>query len=687
MITKKIAIASLVVATATQSIFAQQHKVAPTAKSASVVKPAKPAPVLDPVVMNIAGRDVSKSEFQSIYNKNNNVKDPQNSKSLEDYVQLFINFKLKVKEAEEMGLDTAKTFRDELEGYRKQLAQPYLVDNDVNEQLMKEAYERLKTDVKASHILFKCDANALPKDTIASYNKAIEARNKIIKGEKFVDVAKKLSDDPSAKENGGDLGYFSAMQMVYPFENACYNGKVGEITMPVRTRFGYHILKIEDKRPAQGTITTAHIMVIAKKGMSADDSTKARTKILEIYDSLKAGKNFNELAQKYSDDKNSAKKGGELPAFGTGRMVPEYEKAAFALGKDGDYSAPILSPYGWHIIKRISKKEVATFDEMKSELKQKISKDSRAQKSKESMIAKIKKEYAFKDDVKMRDEFIAVIDSNFFNGNWKAAAAEKLIKTMFTFGTKKVTQTDFAKYIESHQSKRIKGEVSPMLADLYKGFVTEQCFAYEETQLSRKYPEYRALMQEYRDGILLFDLTDKKVWSKAVKDTSGLKSYYDANKTKYMWDERIEATVYSCKNDSVASAVRTLLNPKPSTEKPKRGKKVEEVKPMNDDDILGLINKSSQLNLKIDNNKFSTGENEAVDKCAKKLGLSENMNINKQVAFVNIVKVLAPESKSLSESKGLVTNDYQNVLEKEWIDSLRNKYKFTVNQEVINTFK
>jgi peptidyl-prolyl cis-trans isomerase SurA len=324
---------------------------------------------------------------------------------------------------------------------------------------------------------------------------------------------------------------------------------------------------------------------------------------------------------------------------------------------------------------------------MKSELKQKISKDSRAQKSKESMIAKIKKEYAFKDDVKMRDEFIAAIDSNFFNGNWKAAAAEKLSKTMFTFGTKKVTQTDFAKYIESHQSKRLKGEVAPMLADLYKGFVTEQCFAYEETQLSRKYSEYRALMQEYRDGILLFDLTDKKVWSKAVKDTSGLKSYYDANKTKYMWDERIEATVYSCKNDSVALAVRALLNPKPSTVKPKRGKKVDEVKPMNDDDILGLINKSSQLNLKIDNNKFSIGENEAVDKCAKKLGLSENMNINKQVVFVNIVKVLAPESKSLSESKGLVTNDYQNVLEKEWIDSLRNKYKYTVNQEVMNTLK
>jgi peptidyl-prolyl cis-trans isomerase SurA len=683
MKTKQIALTAFAIASFANILVAQPKKSAPIAKPVSTVKPA----IADPIIMNIAGKDITKSEFQSIYNKNNNVKDPQNAKSLEDYLQLFINFKLKVKEAEEQGLDTVKTFRDELEGYRKQLAQPYLVDNEVNEQLMKEAYERMKTDVKASHILFKCEANALPKDTLISYNKAVDARNKIIKGEKFTDLAKKLSDDPSAKENGGDLGYFSAMQMVYPFENACYNGKVGEVSMPIRTRFGYHILKIEDKRPAQGTITTAHIMVIAKKGMSKEDSLAARTKIFEIYDSLKAGKSFSDLAQKYSDDKNSAKKGGELPAFGTGRMVPEFEKTAFSLSKDGDYSMPTLTPYGWHIIKRLSKKDMASFDEMKAELKQKIGKDSRAQKSKESMIAKIKKEYAFKEDLKMRDEFTTVVDSNFFNGNWKATAAEKLSKTVFTLGTKKVSQTDFAKFIESHQTKRTKGDVAPMINDIYKSFVSEQCFAYEETQLSRKYPEYRALMQEYRDGILLFDLTDKKVWSKAVKDTSGLKLFYETNKSKYMWDERTEATVYSCKNDSVANAVREMLNPKPSTTKSKKGKKVEVAKPLNDDEILSAINKSSQLNLKIDNNKFSKGENEAVDKASKTPGYSENMNLNKQVVFVNVFKTIAPEPKSLNESKGLVTNDYQNVLEKEWIDTLRNKYKFTINQDVLNTLK
>jgi len=684
MTSKQIVVSAFGILLCSQISNAQPKKVTPA------VKPkveAKPASASDPVIMNIAGHDITKSEFQSIYNKNNNVKDPQNSKSIDDYVQLFINFKLKVREAEEIGLDTAKGFKDELEGYRKQLAQPYLVDNEVNEQLLKEAHERMKTDVKASHILIKCDANALPKDTIIAYNKAIETRNRILKGEKFADVAKKVSEDPSAKENDGDLGYFSSMQMVYPFENACYNAKVGDVSMPVRTRFGYHILKVEDKRPAQGTLTTAHIMVIAKKGMSAEDSTKARKKIFEIYDSLKVGKSFADMAQKYSDDKNSAKKGGELPAFGTGRMVPEFEKVAFALTKDGDYSAPALTPYGWHIIKRLNKKDVATFDEMKTELKQKIAKDSRAQKSKESMIAKIKKEYTFKEDLKMRDELVTVIDSNFFNGNWKATAAEKFNKQLFTIGNKSVTQNEFAKFIESHQTKRSKGEAAPIISDLYKTFVGEQCFAYEETQLTRKYPEYRALMQEYRDGILLFDLTDKKVWSKAVKDTAGLVKYYDANKSKYMWDERTEATVYKCKNDSVAKAVREMLTPPISTVKSKKGKKAEEVKPLNDDDIAGKINKTSQLNLKIENGKFSKGENDIVDKCPKTSGLTENMNIDKQVVFVKIFKTIAPESKSLNEAKGLVTNDYQNVLEKEWIEYLRNKYKVTINQDVLNSLK
>jgi peptidyl-prolyl cis-trans isomerase SurA len=217
---------------------------------------------------------------------------------------------------------------------------------------------------------------------------------------------------------------------------------------------------------------------------------------------------------------------------------------------------------------------------------------------------------------------------------------------------------------------------------MYKQFVNENLLAYEETKLSDKYAEYRSLLQEYRDGILLFDLTDKKVWSKAVKDTSGLKTFYDANKGKYMWDERIQATVYNCKNDSVANAVREMLNPPPAPKKKKKDKDAQD-KPLTETDMLNKINQNSQLNLRIEHGKFSKGESEAVDKAGKTPGMTQNMSIGKQTIFVNVEKVLAPEPKTLAEAKGLITADYQNVLEKEWIESLRAKYKVEINQDII----
>jgi peptidyl-prolyl cis-trans isomerase SurA len=657
-------------------------KVAPSAKSQ------KEAAIADPTIMTIAGKPVTKSEFLAIYNKNNKEAS-KDAKAIQDYLQLFINFKLKVKEAEELGLDTLQSFRNELEGYRKQLAQPYLVDNEVNEQLLKEAYDRLKTDIRASHILINCKADALPKDTLIAYNKAIDTRNKILNGDSFTDAAKKLSDDPSAKENGGDLGYFSAMQMVYPFESACYNSKVNDVTLPIRTKFGYHIIKITDKRAAQGQITVAHIMVKANAAMNPTDSAAARNKINEIYTKLKAGENFADLASQFSDDKGSSKRGGELPSFGTGRMVAEFEKASFAIAKDGAYSEPILTQYGWHIIKRISKKEMGTFEEMKAELKAKIAKDSRSQKSKDSMISKIKKEYGFTETANAKAEFVATIDSTFFAGNWKSDKASKLTKNLFKLGDKQFTQKDFTKYLETHQSQRLKIDTKVLIDDMYNTFVSEKCLAYEEQKIPSKNAEYRALMQEYRDGILLFDLTDKKVWTMAVKDTSGLKNFYEQNKSKYMWEQRTEAVVYTCKNDSVANAVKGLLNPPPppAVKKKKKGEPEPPAKPLTEAEILSIINKNSQLNLKVEHGKFTKGENEGVDKVAGKLGMSENMNINKQVVFVNVEKILSPDNKSLSEARGIVTADYQNVLEKEWLEGLKKKYKVEVNEAVVSSIK
>lgn len=625
------------------------------------------------VLMTIGGNNVTVSEFENVYHKNNSKETAKDAKSLNEYIDLFVNFKLKVKEAEELGLDTAKAFRDELGGYRKQLAQPYLTDKNVNEQLLNETYNRLKQDVHAAHILIKLDDSALPKDTLEAYNKIMKIRARILKGEAFSKVAseKGISDDPSAAENGGDLGYFTALQMVYPFETAAYTTKIGEVSMPVRTRYGYHIVKVIDRREAHGEVLTAHIMIRTPAKMSADDSLKLYSKMTEIYEKLKAGGKFDDFAQQYSDDKSSAKKGGELPWFGTGRMPTEFEEAAFAIKNKGEFSPIIRTKYGWHIIKLLDKRGLAPFDAMKNELKSKVSKDSRSQVGRASLIAKAKLEYKFKENLKTRDEFYKLIDTNFFKGTWDAVKAEKLKKPMFNLNDKVYTQTDFAKFIAAHQTQRPKIDPVAVVDPLYTQFVDESVIAFEENRLDQKYPEFKALMQEYRDGILLFELTDQKVWSKAVKDTTGAKEFYEKNKNKYLWDERAEASVYTATDEKVAKQLRKLLGKK-KTEK----------------EILAELNKDSQLNLSVETRVFNKGENEFLDKNWTP-GISADLTDakNKKVVIVVVDKLLAPTPKSYQDSKGLVTADYQTYLEKEWIDSLKKKYAVQIDKTVLATIK
>lgn len=627
----------------------------------------------DAVLMTIGSSKVTVSEFENVYHKNNTKEGTSDAKSLNDYVELFVNFKLKVKEAEELGLDTAKSFKEELAGYRKQLAQPYLTDKDVNEKLLKETYDRMQEDIHASHILVKVSDNALPKDTLEAYNKILKIRARILKGEDFNKVAseKGISDDPSAKDNGGDLGFFTALQMVYPFESAAYSTKVGDVSMPIRTRYGYHIIKVTERRKAQGEVMVAHIMVKTTPNMPKEDSLNAYTKITEIYSKLKAGSKFEDLAQEFSDDKSSAKKGGELPWFGTGKMPIEFEKAAFSMVNKGDFSQPMRSKYGWHVIKLIDRRGLATFEDMKNELKAKVTKDSRSQAGRASLIAKVKAEYKFKENAKLVDDFIKVMDSSLFDGRWDIAKAKALNKPMFNLNDKVYSQVEFANYISSHQSKRPKTDVKIVLNQFYKQFVEETAVAYEEARLDQKYPEFKALMQEYRDGILLFELTDQKVWSKAVKDSTGSKAYYEKNKTNFMWDERAEASVYTCASEKVASQVRGLMKKKKSEK-----------------DILASANKDSQLNLQVETRVFNKGENEFVDKNWNP-GTSADIKSEKDKKTIIVVtaKLLMPEPKSYLDSKGMVTADYQNYLEKEWIASLKAKYSVTVDKAVLSTIK
>ena len=346
------------------------------------------------VLMTIGSEKVTVSEFQNIFQKNNDLENI-NKEELENYVDLFVKFKMKVLDAESISLDTSRKFINELNGYRKQLSRPYLTDKQAENKLLSEAYERTLKEVKVSHILILLDENALPKDTLSIFNKINLIRNKALNGESFDLLAKTYSEDPSAKINSGNLGYFSAFRMVYPFENAAYNTNVGEVSKPFRTRFGYHILKVTDKRESRGQVKVAHIMIEQKENANTKEIETATEKVNQLMDFFNQGKTFDELVQ-FSDDNGTKNKGGELPWFGTGQMVPEFENAAFNL-KVGEISKPIKTNYGWHILKLIDKKNIEDFDAIKSELERKIKRDTRSNKGRKSLINRIKKENNFKE--------------------------------------------------------------------------------------------------------------------------------------------------------------------------------------------------------------------------------------------------------------------------------------------------
>ena len=677
----------------------------------------------DPTLLTIDGKAITKSEFESVYKKNNGKDMSAEKKSVNDYLDLFVNFKLKVKEAEQMGLDTVPSFKQELNGYRKQLAAPYLTDKDATDKLINEAYQRMQTEVKASHVLAKCAEDALPKDTLEAWHRiniilavaqgktvpasqiseyeamvkkngysklpkptkadSAEVNQKISsikdvvsnkidkKKDLFAQAASFGSDDVSLKDMGGSLGYFTALEMVYPFENAAYNTNVGEISKIVRTRFGYHILKVYDKRANTGEILTAHIMIKLAKDAKHDDSLKAKQKIDEVYTKLKAGEKFADLAKNYSDDKQTSGNGGELNWFFERKFpIESFAKTAFALQKNGDYSQPFLTKFGWHIVMRKDRRTVPAFEAMKTELKNKVAKDSRSYQSKESFIAKLKKDYNFKEVPKAKDAMDKVIDTTYFQGTWKADKADKLTGDLFALADKKYTQKDFAKYLESHQTRRPKSDVKMVINAQYKNFVDESLIGYEETQLDRKYPEYHNLMQEYRDGILLFDLTDKKVWSKAVKDSAGLEKFYESNKNNYLWGERADVSTYKCANETIAKEVRKMLNSK-KTEK----------------EITEKMNKKSALDVSVENVTYLKGENKDVDANWKQGIAPEVKQADGKVNVIVVNKVMPKTPKKLAECRGMVTSDYQNYLEKDWIANLRNNHKIEVNKDVLSTVK
>ncbi|MBB6611296.1 peptidylprolyl isomerase [Pontibacter sp. Tf4] len=519
----------------------------------------------EPAIATLGSQPISTSEFKYVYEKNNGGnEDAYTPQSVQDYLQLYTNFKLKVLEAESRGLDTTTAFKRELEGYKEQLALPYLTENSVTDKLVHEAYERLKQEVNASHILITLEPDAAPQDTMAAYNRVMELRKRAEAGEDFAKLARENSQDPSAAENGGNLGYFTAMQMVYPFENAAYKTAPGQLSMPVRTRFGYHLIKVHDKRDARGEVQVAHIMVRATPGMPKADSLAAKQRIDAIYKRAQRNEDWNKLAAEFSEDDNTANTGGELPWFGTGRMIPAFEEAAFALQKKGDISKPVLTPYGWHIVKLIEKRGLPPYEAMEQNLRNKVAKDSRSELNKAVFLKRIRQENNFTEVPEAKTIAFGQANDALLKGTWKFEPNEKdktQKTTLFTIQGKPYTIADFYSYVAENQRPRTSGTAEYAMTLLYDNFVNKSLLEYERANLENKHTDYRMLVREYHDGILLFQLMDEKVWSKAVEDSVGLKAYFEANKEKYKWGERADAIVISAANkDLLQKAQQQLSN-------------------------------------------------------------------------------------------------------------------------------
>lgn len=636
----------------------------------------------DPVILNVAGEEISRSEFLNVYMKNNVNSEVLDRKSLEEYMELYINFRLKVKEAEALGLDTVRSFKEELAGYRKQLAQPYLIDEEMNKSLLQEAYDRKKTDIRASHILIRVDRNAAPADTLIAYKKVMNLRKRILKGEDFGKVAMEESDDLSARDrqmegrtikgNLGDLGYFTVFDMVYPFETGAYNTPVGEVSMPVRSDFGYHLIKVTDRKPALGRVQVAHIMMRLPADANAEDSARIAAKAMEVYTRILNGEDFARMAEQNSDDKSTAAKGGVLPWFGANKMIPEFISEITKLKNLNDVSKPFLTSFGWHIVKLLDRKDIGAYEDVVNELKQSLTRSDRAKKSEEALLNRIRREYKYTENLKARDDFYKVVTDTIFSAKWSAQQAAGLKKTIMTIGRRSFSQQDFADWLAKNQRKRAKEDIRTFVNGMFTTFVNETLLAYEDSRLESKYPDFKMLVKEYRDGILLFELTDQKIWSKAVKDTTGLEAFYNQNKGNYMWDQRLDATVYTLEStdDKLIAGLRKAISGG-----------------LTDTELLTQFNTDTTSLLTIDHRKYQKGDNELIDSLEWKPGLAPESIDEGKVTLVNIHALLNPEPKKLNEARGLITADYQNYLEQEWIRELRARYPFKVNEEVLSSIK
>ncbi len=636
------------------------------------VSPLTPTPAPDSAALFTYGKDtVTAGEFRYVYEKNNAdsmLSPAAREKALRDYLNLYINFRLKVKAAEDAGMARQESFRQELEQYRQQLAKPYLVENRVTEQLIQEVYDRLQQEVRAAHILIAVDENATPADTLAAYRQADSLRRAAISGASFAMLAEQYSDDPSAASNGGDLGYFTALQMVYPFEDAAFETAPDSVSRPVRTSFGYHIIKVKDKRPSRGKVKVAHLLVRPEPGEQEGEASPAYRKAMEIYQELQNGADWGEMVSRFSDDVSTRASAGELPYFGTGQMMESFEQAAFALQNPGDLSRPVKTRFGWHLIKLTDRQPLPPLEELRPTLERSMARSDRSAILMDDMIDRLKQENGFQPDEKN----MAAAVGSLYRKNPEMPAPPPGA-TLFSIRGKPFRAGDF--YVFARQQQKQQAD-STAAWQLYRQYETQQIMRDEENHLADKYEDYRRLLKEYRDGILLFDIMEQKVWTEASEDSVGLRRFFEAHRNDYRWGERAEATILDAQDEETLSRVQKEIQPL--------------TPPLPEEKIASLekrFNTANPLALQIHQGMYEkgserTGAEAVMDEVPWKKG-THRASYNGRAFAVIVHEVLSPRLKDLKEVKGIVIADYQTELDKQWIASLRQQYPVEIYENVL----
>jgi peptidyl-prolyl cis-trans isomerase SurA len=614
------------------------------------------------VLFTVDQEPVYASEFIRVFNKNLDLVKDESQKDVDAYLELFVSYKLKLKEAKTLGFDTMPKYKRELSNYKSQLAKNYLTDNKVTDALVEEAYERVSNEVNASHILIKMDEDASPEDTLVVYNQLLKLRSRVI-AEGYKAVQKEVHNGKTVYAE--DLGYFSGFKMVYPFENAAFNTAIGEVSLPFRSQFGYHIVHVLDKRKSRGQREIAHIMVNL-------DKEDAESRIQDIYKKLQQGEDFGALAKQFSEDKSTADKGGKLAPFSSGELrSQEFEDQAFAIENEETYTMPFKSSFGWHIVKLIRKIETAPFEDMKSTLEAKVKRDSRSKLISTSRINELKQRYTISNvDIDLA-YFTSILNTEFYKSKWKTPSNFQPEKAFVKIENKQFTYSDFSNFIIKSQRRNAKQlPFNTIVANAYTAFLDENVLAYQEENLEFENEDFANILGEYRDGLLLFDLMEKEIWKAAANDSVAVQAYYTVNKENYFFNERVDAVVASSAKKKDISKVSKLL---------KKGKTIEEIK--------SAVNTKDQVHV-IFTSGLMDAEHQALPKdFSFTKGVSKIFNHNGSYVVVKVNKVLPKAYKTFGEAKGKVSSDFQDEKEKNWLKELENKYKVVIHPEVLTAVK